>query len=210
MKLTHYGHACVLVEFEDGRRALFDPGTYSAGFEECADLDLVLITHAHPDHLDTTRLQALLELSPDAVVVTNSEVGDSLQLGPRDVVVDGTSVFGVAGFRVQPTGAEHAVIHPDLPQTANTGFILDESVWHPGDAFDATPSHVDVLLLPVGGPFMKIADAIDFARAVKPRVIVPIHQAGLADKHRQLHYQLIKNLVDSKIQVLPEGHAQEV
>ena len=52
---------------------------------------------------------------------------------------------------------------------------------------------------------MRIADAIDFARAVGPRVVVPIHQAGLAEVHRQLHYQLIRSLVPAELVIPTEG-----
>jgi L-ascorbate metabolism protein UlaG (beta-lactamase superfamily) len=39
VQITHYGHACVLAELPDGTRILFDPGTYSAGFEDLTGLD---------------------------------------------------------------------------------------------------------------------------------------------------------------------------
>jgi L-ascorbate metabolism protein UlaG (beta-lactamase superfamily) len=45
IRITHYGHACVLAELAGRTRVLFDPGTYSAGFEELTGLDAVLITH---------------------------------------------------------------------------------------------------------------------------------------------------------------------
>jgi L-ascorbate metabolism protein UlaG (beta-lactamase superfamily) len=212
MKLTHFGHAAVLVETDEGRRALFDPGTYSSGFESLTDLDVILLTHAHPDHVDVARLAALREANPDAVLIANADAaGLADDARPSDRVVVDAEPFEVAGVKVQPTGRVHGVIHPDLPSLANSGFILDDAVWHPGDAFDAEPRSVDVLLLPVGGPWMKVGDAIDFARAVGPRVIVPIHQAGLADVHRQLHYGLLKSLVSSsELVVLDEGVTQDV
>ena len=210
MKITHFGHAAVLVETTSGTRALFDPGTYSTGFEHLEDLDLILVTHAHPDHVDAERLVALREKNPQAVLIANDEA--SAASGPsRDSdrrVLDEVAL-DLAGVRIEPTGQNHAPIHPDLPPMSNTGFVLDGSVWHPGDAFDAEPREVDVLLLPVGGPFMKISEAIDFARAVSPRVVVPIHQAGLAEIHRQLHYGLLRNLVPAEIVVLEEGDAHE-
>ena len=54
MKLTHLGHACLLVE-TDGARLLVDPGAMSA-FEDVRDLDAVLVTHQHADHVDAARL----------------------------------------------------------------------------------------------------------------------------------------------------------
>ena len=210
MKLTHFGHAAVLVETTNGNKALIDPGTYSRGFEGLLDLDLILVTHAHPDHLDVARLKALRETNPQAVLVANSEARNAAgESRESDRLVSDSSAFEVAGVRVEPTGKTHAETHRQLPPVANTGFILDGEVWHPGDAFDAEPRKVDILLLPVGGPFMKVADAIDFARAVEPRIIVPIHQAGLADIHRQLHYGLLRNLVPAELVVLEEGVSHE-
>ena len=210
MKLTHFGHAAVLVETTNGAKALIDPGTYSQGFEGLTDLDLILVTHAHPDHLDSARISALRGTNPRAALVANAEAttaaGDSRD---NDRLVADGSTFDIAGVKVEPTGKDHATIHPTLPAVANTGFILDDAVWHPGDSFDAKPRTVDILLLPVGGPFMKISEAIDFAREVNPRVVVPIHQAGLADIHRQLHYGLLRNLVPAELVVLEEGVARE-
>lgn len=212
MQLTHFGHAAVLVETDSGRRALFDPGTYAEGFETLRDLDVILLTHAHPDHVDVERLGALRDANRDAVLVANPDAADFAgDTGDGDMLVVDDSSFEVAGVRIEPTGAVHGVIHPVLPEVANTGFILDARIWHPGDAFDAQPRPVDVLLLPVGGPWMKIAEAIDFARAVSPRVVVPIHQGGLADVHRQLHYGLLRRLVSSsEIVVLEPGVPQHV
>ncbi|GAA1846135.1 MBL fold metallo-hydrolase [Agromyces salentinus] len=211
MKLTHFGHAAVLAETASGARVLFDPGTYAHGFEELVDLDVIAVTHGHPDHVDAARLGALRDANQKAVLIANAEAAAAA--GPSrwdDRLVSDGSAFDVAGVRVEPTGRTHAEIHSALPAIANTGFVLDREVWHPGDAFDSEPRKVDILLLPVGGPWMKMSEAIDFARAVAPRVIVPIHQAGLAEVHRQLHYGLLRKLVPSELVVLEEGVAREL
>ena len=46
MRLTHLGHACLLVEIAD-QRILVDPGTLARGWEELRDLDAVVVTHDH-------------------------------------------------------------------------------------------------------------------------------------------------------------------
>jgi L-ascorbate metabolism protein UlaG (beta-lactamase superfamily) len=63
MQLTHFGHSCLLAEF-DHTRLLFDPGTFAHGFEGITGLSAILITHQHPDHVDVARLPALLEGNP--------------------------------------------------------------------------------------------------------------------------------------------------
>jgi len=67
MELTHFGHSCLLAEFgvaSGAARLLFDPGTFSHGFEGVTGLSAILITHQHPDHADPQRLPALVEANP--------------------------------------------------------------------------------------------------------------------------------------------------
>jgi L-ascorbate metabolism protein UlaG (beta-lactamase superfamily) len=189
--LTHYGHACVLAELPDGTRILFDPGTYSAGFEDLTGLDAVLITHDHPDHHDTERRARLGQANPGARVVTVADAGDSVTAGGADV---------------QVTRGEHAVIHPDLPNVDNNAYQVGDLLLHPGDSFTRPAGPVRILLLPVGGPWMKLAESVDYLRAVAPEIAVPIHQAGLADVHRQLHYQVLRGLAPSGTTVVVLDH----
>ena len=51
MQLTHLGHSAVLVQ-TDGARILIDPGNFSDAWHGLTDLDAVLVTHRHPDHLE--------------------------------------------------------------------------------------------------------------------------------------------------------------
>jgi len=44
VQITHFGHACVLVD-TGAARLLFDPGTFSSGFEKLGGLDAILVTH---------------------------------------------------------------------------------------------------------------------------------------------------------------------
>lgn len=210
MKITHYGHACVLLEL-DGARVLVDPGAYSTGFDELENLDLVLITHKHPDHVAADRLTALVERNPGVKIITNADVAAGLGEGDVIEVADGDSL-NEAGVDIVVTGREHAVIYPQIPNVENTGFIVGGQVWHPGDSFAEADRRVRVLLVPIGGPWLKLAEAIDFVRAVAPDVAIPIHQGGLAQVHRDVHYGMLKNLAPegTQVLVLDEGVATEV
>jgi L-ascorbate metabolism protein UlaG (beta-lactamase superfamily) len=187
LRLTHYGHACVLAELPDGTRILFDPGTYSAGFEDLAGLEAVLVTHEHAG-----RLPRLLGANPGARVVTIAEADDSVTAG---------------GAVVRVRHGEHAVVHPALPNVANNAYQVDDLLFHPGDSFARPQGPVRILLLPVGGPWMKLGESVDYVRAVAPEIAVPIHQAGRATAHQQLHYQVLRGLAPSGTTVHVLDHA---
>src|ERR671929_624428 len=82
MQLTHFGHSCLLASFPDGSGGettiLFDPGTFSHGFEGITGLSAILITHQHPDHADTERLPALLDANPQAALYADPQTAQQL------------------------------------------------------------------------------------------------------------------------------------
>ena len=179
MRITKFGHACLLVEEEDGR-LLIDPGSYSSGFEELTGLTGVLITHQHADHVDLDKLPALMERNPDAALAADAATAG--QLAER-----GLPVFDVEdrdvlylGTVVRVIGREHAVVHPDIPAVPNIGYLVNNRLFHPGDAFTVPDAEVEVLGVPTGAPWLKAAQAVDYLRLVRPRVGVPIHEAVLS------------------------------
>jgi hypothetical protein len=62
----------------------------------------------------------------------------------------------------------------------NVGYLV-AGVLHPGDAYvDPVGAEVDVLLTPVGGPWLKIGEVVDYVRSVRPTRLVVIHDAQLS------------------------------
>lgn len=57
----------------------------------------------------------------------------------------------------------------------NTGYFIDEKLFYPGDAFTDPGRPIDVLALPVAGPWVKISESVDYALALKPRTVFPVH-----------------------------------
>ena len=211
MQITHFGHACVLVE-TGSARLLIDPGSFSAGFENARELDAILITHQHPDHLDFSRVPALLDANPDAQLVTDP--GSAEMIRERDLPVTEVrpgNAMDINDTIVNVVGGEHAVIHPDIPIVPNTGFVIDHGAfYHPGDSFHLPAESIDVLALPTGAPWLKLSEAVDFLRAVAPRSAVPIHEAVLAMP--ELHYRMFDTLKPegTKVDVLTRSEPTAV
>jgi L-ascorbate metabolism protein UlaG (beta-lactamase superfamily) len=180
MRLTKLGHSCVRLQ-RGARTLVIDPGSFT-GPGALDGADSVLITHEHADHLDGAGLRAAMSARAGLEVWTNGSVARELaDLGPRVHVVAHGDSFAAAGFHVRVYGRDHAVIHPDIPVVANIGFAVEETVFHPGDAFTVPDEPVPVLLLPVSAPWLKASEMIDYARTVAPARGYAIHDAILSE-----------------------------
>ncbi|WP_369140238.1 MBL fold metallo-hydrolase [Modestobacter versicolor] len=180
MQLTKHGHACVVLTDQD-RRLLIDPGAFTAD-DAWAGASALLVTHEHMDHLVPDRVRAALDADPALEVWTNSSVAALLEgAGPRVHVVGAGDTFTAAGFDVSVHGEWHAVIHPELPVVRNVGFLVEGTVFHPGDALTVPEVAVPTLLLPAHAPWSKTSELIDYLRAVQAQRALAVHDGLLND-----------------------------
>ncbi|MEH0406227.1 MULTISPECIES: MBL fold metallo-hydrolase [Streptomyces] len=187
LNLVKKTHSCVRLE-RDGRSLVIDPGGFSED-DAVVGAEAILVTHEHPDHFDEGRLRAALESDPAAQVWTLRSVAERMSAAfpGRVHTVGHGDTFTAAGFEVQVHGELHAVIHPDIPRITNIGFLVDGSVFHPGDALTVPDHPVETLMLPVMAPWSKISEVIDYVREVKPRRAIDIHDALLTDLARPIY-----------------------
>lgn len=175
MRLTKYTHACVRLEHE-GRVLVVDPGIWAEP-EALDGVTDILVTHEHADHIDVERLKGLTGVN----IYTNLDLTAQLGLPNVQAVLPGDD-FSAAGFSVRAVGGKHADIIDGLPGCANIGFIIDESIYHPGDSLFVPKERVETLLVPASGPWLKFGEAIEFTRAIRPERAIAIHDVMLSDK----------------------------
>jgi len=174
------------------RRILLDPGFYSVEKHiKVNKIDIVLITHEHADHFHIESLKELLRNHPDVEIVTNDTVGVILSKeGIKHHIMEHGDVIDMKGVHIEAYGKDHALMHKSIALVSNIGFLIEEKVadrsesnnisqkfFFPGDAFTPIDKEVDVLALPVSGPWMKISEAIDYALQLKPKKAFPVHDA---------------------------------
>ena len=180
MILTKHQHACFTLE-KEGKLLVVDPGELTQDLGAPENVVGIVITHAHADHFDASALGALIAHNPLAIIYAHeavtAQLGDTL---PTQVVRAGETI-DVSPFSVTFYGGTHAPIHPDIPVVANLGLFVDELLYYPGDSFITPGRPVAALALPVSAPWLKIADAIDFARDINAGLVFPTHDAILSE-----------------------------
>jgi L-ascorbate metabolism protein UlaG (beta-lactamase superfamily) len=180
MQVTKYAHSCVRLE-HDGGVLVVDPGVFSdpAALDGA---DAVLITHEHPDHVDVEALNRALSRRPARVYGPGSLAGVLGDAAEALTVVTPGESFTAAGVAVRAYGGQHAVIHPDIPVVPNLGYLINDVVYHPGDALVVPDEvQVDTLFAPIHAPWSKFSEVVDFIRAVAPRRAFALHDALLND-----------------------------
>lgn len=201
MDIEHLGHSCLRVG-HDGTTVLLDPGVFSPGLDarlgESTGLLAVLVTHAHPDHLDPGLVPLLEHHAGPGSVHAEAGAADVVERAggtPAVLQVDDRRQWG--GIHLDVVGGQHAVIHPDVPRVGNVGLVLragGATLFHPGDSYDTVPEGVDVLALPLNAPWAKVSETVEFVRAVAPRVVLPIHDALLQPGRRDVYLAHVRAL----------------
>ena len=202
IRITYVGHATVLIEM-DGTRLLTDPilrgrvahlrrhtGPWSGLLGE---IDGVLISHAHMDHLD---MRSLNQLAEGTLLVAPRGTARPLRKRFQVSEVDEDESIRLGALDVTATHAEHdgrryAVGKP-VPAL---GFLVagTHRVFFAGDTdlFDGMAdigrAGVDLALLPVSGWGSRLPPghltprtAAESLQRLAPRVVIPIHWGTLA------------------------------
>jgi len=209
MRISKYGHSCLHI-VDGSASVLIDPGTFSQGFETLSGLTAVLVTHQHADHVDPKRLPLLLRGNPDATLYADAGTVELLaKEGITATPVANGDKLDV-GIPIEVFAGDHAVINRDVPIIPHAMYLVGGRLLHPGDSLVEIDRPVEILALPASAPWMAVKEAIEYVRAVDPKVFVPIHEKVLANT--AMVYGLLQRLgpADAKWLNLDDGHFENL
>lgn len=163
MLITYHGHSEFYVEGASGFRLLTDPYDAHVGYPMGSyPADAVTVTHGHGDHSFTDK-------ATGAPAIID---GEGVWLPDPDVKI--TAIPSVHDGEGGAKRGKNLIMKIEME-----GLTLT----HLGDqgapltqAQIAALGKVDILMVPVGGFFTIDAEqAADLVRAVKPRIVIPMH-----------------------------------
>ncbi len=216
MLLTKFTHSCVRIT-DDDRAVVIDPGVFSEVETALDGVDAVLITHEHPDHVDADRLAAAAAGNADLRIWAPKAVVDQLagrpELADRLTAVGPGEEFSAGDFAIRTYGGQHALIHSSVPVVSNVCYLVDGTVYHPGDSYVVPPLAVELALIPINAPWAKIAETMDFAVALRAPAATGIHDALLSDTGRTLYETQVRRVgleYETDFQPLRPGESREL
>ncbi|GAA5149568.1 MBL fold metallo-hydrolase [Microbacterium pseudoresistens] len=191
MRVTKHEHATLRIE-DHGETIIIDPGSFTIPLQDLEHLVAVVITHEHPDHWTPEHLERILDAAPDAVIYGPPAVA-ALAEGFSVQAVEPGDTITAGSFTLRFFGGMHEVIHSSLPVVENVGVLVNDELYYPGDSY-AVPEgvEVDVLAAPLGAPWLRVGDAMDFVLAVRPRRAFGTHDMTLSVLGRGMHRQRLR------------------
>jgi L-ascorbate metabolism protein UlaG (beta-lactamase superfamily) len=185
MKITKHGHACLELA-QDGKKIVLDPGAYTEDMVGLENVVAVVITHKHDDHCFEPQLERILKLNPEALIFGTKEVCERLSQYKTTTVTHG-DWHTVGPFTLEFFGDLHEPIHRSIPIIQNTGVMINDALYYPGDSYTLPDKKVEILACPTSAPWLRIAEVIDFVENIKPKRSFPTHNALLSEKGHKLN-----------------------
>lgn len=196
MKIKKIGHCCLLIKTGEVT-ILTDPGAFTVDLHKSVtNIDIILITHEHADHLHVESLKEIVANNPKAKVITNRSVGKLI--GEENIeyeILEGKDSKEYLNILIEARDAKHEEIYEEVAQVQNTGYFIANKLFYPGDAYCNPEKAVDILALPVAGPWCRIPDAIRYALKVKPNKVFPVHDGMLQEDKIGASHKIPENVL---------------
>jgi len=182
LEITFVGHGTLMLGF-GGKIIHVDPFGRLADYSSMPNADLVLMTHAHGDHLDPSALAAIRTPATQVVVapICEGKVEGAIVLhNDEQKQVAGVDILAVPAYNIVHMRKDGTPYHP---KGEGNGYVLtfgDTRVYIAGDTENVPEmkglKNIAVAFLPMNLPYTMTPEMVaDAARAFRPRILYPYH-----------------------------------
>ena len=182
LEVTFVGHGSLYFGF-GGKVIHVDPFGKLADYTKLPKADLVLVTHAHGDHLDATALAAIRK--PDTRILVAKTCagkvdGATVLENGETKTLAGVTVEAVPAYNLVHTRPDGTPFHP---KGEGNGYVVTfggTRVYVAGDTENVPEMKamkaIDVAFLPMNLPYTMTPEMVsDAVRAFGPRILYPYH-----------------------------------
>lgn len=182
VEITFVGHGTLIFTF-GGRVIHVDPFSRLADYASLPKADLILVTHAHGDHLDAQALAAVR--TPKTVIAVSPACegkvdGAVVMRNGEEKTLAGVAITAVPAYNLvqkRPDG------NPFHPKGEGNGYILafgDTRIYVAGDTENVPEMQalrgIAIAFLPMNLPYTMTPEMVaEAARAFKPKILYPYH-----------------------------------
>lgn len=203
--ITFIGHGTLMMEFE-GKTIHIDPVEMYADYEKLPKADLILVTHAHGDHLNKKAIDLLKKENteiilapvckskfPDGIFLSNGEAGTYKKL----------KVKAVPAYNIKHMRSEGKPFHP---KGEGNGYVIEfanKSVYVAGDTENVPEMKelkgIDIAFLPMNLPYTMTPEMVALASNwFQPKVLYPYH---FGNTDTQILLDLMKNQKETEVRI---------
>jgi L-ascorbate metabolism protein UlaG (beta-lactamase superfamily) len=177
--LGFIGHGTLMFQF-DGKTIQVDPWSKLADYDRLPKADLILLTHAHGDHLDTAAIRKTSK--PGTVLVGNVESVHKIGFGQ---ILKNDETLAELGLSIEAVPAYNSTPGKERfhPKGRDNGYVIgfgNKRVYVAGDTEDiqemAALKDIDIAFLPVNQPYTMLPEQlVNAVRLFHPKVLYPYH-----------------------------------
>jgi len=182
LNITFIGHATLMMSYA-GKVIHIDPWSKLADYSALPKADIILVTHEHPDHLDTGAIKNLWKDGTQAIVnrASSSKVQGSIVMTNGEArTIQGLRIEAVPAYNLVHVRAPGQPYHP---KGGGNGYVVtfgDKRIYVAGDT-ENTPEmkslpDIYCAFLPMNLPYTMTPEMVaDGAKAIKPKMLYPYH-----------------------------------